>query len=162
MRNLLPVVFVSHRAPPPPSLHGASGAVQSSSGSTDTNAICLPQRAQRRFADCCGPKNANYTSYFRLYFTLPTSRFLLRIVCLAQRTQRARRRFIDCCAPKNACPCATHFLLPTSDFRLPTSDFRLPTSDFRLPTFYFLLSTPVSTNDKIALEDIFFIMSVCQ
>ena len=86
---------------PPPSLHGANGAVQS-----------------------------------------PSSRIL---ICLAQSTQRAQRRFVDCCGPNNACPCATHFRLY----------FTLPTSLFRLPT-------PVSTNDKIALEDIFFIMSVCQ
>jgi len=83
MRNLLPVIFISHRAPPPTSLHGANGAVQSPSGNTDTNAICLTrilQRAQRHFVDCCVPKNAcPCATHFRLYFTLPTSLFRLRM-----------------------------------------------------------------------------------
>jgi len=126
MRNLLPVVFASHRAPPPTSLHGANGAVQSPSGSTDVNAICLtrsPQRAQRRFVDCCAPKNAcPCATHCRLYFTLPTSRFRLRMS-----HAEARRRGGILYFPFSI------FHFPFSIFHFPFSIFHFPFSIFHFP-----------------------------
>ena len=81
----------------------------------------------------------------------PTAQCNLRVVAQIPMpfVSRSGRRGILLIAVRRKMPAHA---LRTSDF---TFDFLLPTSDFLLPT-------PVSTNDKIALEDLFFIMGVCR
>ena len=74
-----------------------------------------PQRARRRFVDCCAPKNdCPCATHFRLYFTLPTSLFLLRM----SHAEARRRGGVLLIAVRRRMPV---YALRTSDFTLPTS-----------------------------------------